>query len=156
MQSKLLEIYFRDNFSADDTTLNLFRQTQYDSIISELQSLYMENIGNQLLRWQKLIQRTANKVRSITIAFIFIKIQERIREVAKNMRNVIPKLIPKKRDDQTQSVDLIGFHYNGHDVPRPTENGEIWVFSENMDQVGFHFTLQHSFYHALKTPLKYC
>ena len=54
------------------------------------------------------------------------------------MRNVIPKLIPKKRDDQTQSVDLIGFHYNGHDVPRPTENGEIWVFSENMDQVGFH------------------
>ena len=62
MQSKLLEIYFRDNFSADDTTLNLFRQTQYDSIISELQSLYMENIGNQLLRWQKLIQRTANKV----------------------------------------------------------------------------------------------
>ena len=110
----------------------------------------MENIGNQLLRWQKLIQRTANKVRSITIAFIFIKIQERIREVAKNMRNVIPKLIPKKRDDQTQSVDLIGFHYNGHDVPRPTENGEIWVFSENMDQVGFHFTLPsiHSFIHT--------
>ena len=36
-------------------------------------------------------------------------------------------------DDNTKT--LIGFHYNGHDVPRPTENGEIWVFSERMDQV---------------------
>jgi len=74
------------------------------------------------------------------------------------MRNVIPKLIPKKRDDQTQSVDLIGFHYNGHDVPRPTENGEIWVFSENMDQVGFHYaSVIPSIYciHAFKS-LHYC
>ena len=29
---------------------------------------------------------------------------------------------------------LTVFHYNGHDVPRPTENGEVWLFSENMDQ----------------------
>jgi len=82
MQSKLLEISCsgkfsprrcQTNFSADDTTLNfvLLRQTQYDSIISELQSLYMENIGNQLLRWQKLIQRTANKVCFLTKYHIF-------------------------------------------------------------------------------------
>ena len=70
--------------------------------------------------------------------------------MAKSMRTQIPKLIPKKRDDQTQSVDLIGFHYNGHDVPRPTDNGEIWVFSENMDQVGFQpiFHIKHGLYHG--------
>ena len=33
----------------------------------------MENIGNQLLRWQKLIQRTANKVRSIKKTLHFNK-----------------------------------------------------------------------------------
>lgn len=27
------------------------------------------------------------------------------------------------------------FHYNGHGVPRPTENGEIWVFNKNFTQV---------------------
>lgn len=26
------------------------------------------------------------------------------------------------------------FHYNGHGVPRPTENGEIWVFNKNYTQ----------------------
>uniref|UniRef100_A0A914X4V9 Raptor N-terminal CASPase-like domain-containing protein n=1 Tax=Plectus sambesii TaxID=2011161 RepID=A0A914X4V9_9BILA len=26
------------------------------------------------------------------------------------------------------------FHYNGHGVPRPTENGEIWVFNKNFTQ----------------------
>ncbi|VDK54632.1 unnamed protein product [Anisakis simplex] len=27
------------------------------------------------------------------------------------------------------------FHYNGHGVPKPTENGEIWVFNKNFTQV---------------------
>lgn len=27
------------------------------------------------------------------------------------------------------------FHYNGHGVPRPTQNGEIWVFNKNFTQV---------------------
>ena len=26
------------------------------------------------------------------------------------------------------------FHYNGHGVPRPTPNGEIWVFNKNYTQ----------------------
>ncbi|CAB1344925.1 unnamed protein product, partial [Coregonus sp. 'balchen'] len=26
------------------------------------------------------------------------------------------------------------FHYNGHGVPRPTVNGEIWVFNKNYTQ----------------------
>ncbi|ETN76756.1 hypothetical protein NECAME_11472 [Necator americanus] len=26
------------------------------------------------------------------------------------------------------------FHYNGHGVPRPTQNGEIWVFNKNFTQ----------------------
>lgn len=26
------------------------------------------------------------------------------------------------------------FHYNGHGVPRPTANGEIWVFNKNFTQ----------------------
>ena len=26
------------------------------------------------------------------------------------------------------------FHYNGHGVPRPTENGEIWVFNKGYTQ----------------------
>lgn len=31
--------------------------------------------------------------------------------------------------------DRILFHYNGHGVPRPTENGEIWVLNKNFTQV---------------------
>ena len=27
--------------------------------------------------------------------------------------------------------DRLLFHYNGHGVPRPTENGEIWVFAKH-------------------------
>uniref|UniRef100_A0A0R3RZM9 WD_REPEATS_REGION domain-containing protein n=1 Tax=Elaeophora elaphi TaxID=1147741 RepID=A0A0R3RZM9_9BILA len=30
--------------------------------------------------------------------------------------------------------ERILFHYNGHGVPRPTENGEIWVFNKNFTQ----------------------
>jgi regulatory associated protein of mTOR len=26
------------------------------------------------------------------------------------------------------------FHYNGHGVPRPTQNGEVWVFNKNYTQ----------------------
>ena len=28
------------------------------------------------------------------------------------------------------------FHYNGHGVPKPTANGEIWVFNRSYTQVG--------------------
>lgn len=27
------------------------------------------------------------------------------------------------------------FHYNGHGVPKPTENGELWVFNKSFTQV---------------------
>ncbi|GMR33494.1 hypothetical protein PMAYCL1PPCAC_03689 [Pristionchus mayeri] len=30
--------------------------------------------------------------------------------------------------------ERILFHYNGHGVPKPTENGEIWVFNRNFTQ----------------------
>ncbi|CAF5098518.1 unnamed protein product, partial [Rotaria magnacalcarata] len=30
--------------------------------------------------------------------------------------------------------ERILFHYNGHGVPRPTANGEIWVFNKNFTQ----------------------
>jgi hypothetical protein len=30
--------------------------------------------------------------------------------------------------------DRILFHYNGHGVPRPTANGEMWVFNKNFTQ----------------------
>ncbi|VDP25268.1 unnamed protein product, partial [Onchocerca flexuosa] len=30
--------------------------------------------------------------------------------------------------------ERILFHYNGHGVPRPTENGEVWVFNKNFTQ----------------------
>jgi regulator-associated protein of mTOR len=26
------------------------------------------------------------------------------------------------------------FHYNGHGVPRPTANGEVWVFNKSYTQ----------------------
>ena len=57
----------------------------------------------------------------------------KVKESADQIRKMTNRKIEKKPDENTQS--LIGFHYNGHDVPRPTENGEIWLFSEKMDQV---------------------
>jgi regulator-associated protein of mTOR len=30
---------------------------------------------------------------------------------------------------RTAKAERVLFHYNGHGVPRPTVNGEIWVFN---------------------------
>ena len=39
-------------------------------------------------------------------------------------------------DDTARSVqnERVLFHYNGHGVPRPTANGEIWVFNKSYTQ----------------------
>lgn len=31
---------------------------------------------------------------------------------------------------RTAKEERVLFHYNGHGVPRPTSNGEIWVFNK--------------------------
>jgi hypothetical protein len=31
-------------------------------------------------------------------------------------------------------MERVLFHYNGHGVPRPTANGEIWVFNKSYTQ----------------------
>ena len=36
---------------------------------------------------------------------------------------------PNPVDD---TIPIQCFHYNGHDVPRPTQQGEIWVFNHNV------------------------
>lgn len=41
---------------------------------------------------------------------------EEVKKICMNMR-------------RNARTDRILFHYNGHGVPRPTENGEIWVFN---------------------------
>jgi len=35
---------------------------------------------------------------------------------------------------RTAKDERVLFHYNGHGVPRPTKNGEIWVFNKNYTQ----------------------
>lgn len=35
---------------------------------------------------------------------------------------------------KTAKMERILFHYNGHGVPKPTANGEIWVFNKNYTQ----------------------
>jgi len=35
---------------------------------------------------------------------------------------------------RTAKDERVLFHYNGHGVPRPTSNGEIWVFNKNFTQ----------------------
>ncbi|KAA8494031.1 Regulatory-associated protein of mTOR [Porphyridium purpureum] len=35
---------------------------------------------------------------------------------------------------KTAKEERVLFHYNGHGVPRPTPNGEIWVFNKNYTQ----------------------
>lgn len=35
---------------------------------------------------------------------------------------------------QQKKEDRVLFHYNGHGVPRPTVNGEIWVFNKEFTQ----------------------
>jgi regulator-associated protein of mTOR len=36
---------------------------------------------------------------------------------------------------RTAKNERVLFHYNGHGVPRPTVNGEIWVFNSRYTQV---------------------
>jgi hypothetical protein len=35
---------------------------------------------------------------------------------------------------RTAKNERVLFHYNGHGVPRPTANGEIWVFNKSYTQ----------------------
>ena len=35
---------------------------------------------------------------------------------------------------RTAKDERVLFHYNGHGVPRPTANGELWVFNSNYTQ----------------------
>ena len=39
----------------------------------------------------------------------------------------VKKLVASCR--RTAKAERVLFHYNGHGVPRPTVNGEIWVFN---------------------------
>lgn len=50
--------------------------------------------------------------------------------------------------------DRILFHYNGHGVPRPTENGEIWVFNTVSIKWSLNLFLGH--FYALCRTLDYC
>ena len=34
----------------------------------------------------------------------------------------------------TVQGERVLFHYNGHGVPRPTANGEVWVFNKSYTQ----------------------
>lgn len=69
------------------------------------------NLQKQYERWQprarykQLLDPTSDDVRKLCIA---------LRKNAKNER--------------------VLFHYNGHGVPKPTSNGEIWVFNKNYTQ----------------------
>ena len=69
--------------------------------------------------------------------------KNKVREGADFIRKNLSKRL---LEENTKS--LIGFHYNGHDVPRPTDNGEIWLFSEKMDQ--YHPLLLHELAQSLK------
>lgn len=37
-------------------------------------------------------------------------------------------------DPRTLQTERVLFHYNGHGVPRPTTNGEVWVFNKSYTQ----------------------
>lgn len=45
------------------------------------------------------------------------------------------------------------FHYNGHGVPKPTNNGEIWVFNKVLTL--FFFLLEVAFYVTLQNYTQY-
>ena len=41
-------------------------------------------------------------------------------------------------------TERVLFHYNGHGVPKPTANGEIWVFNKVRGRGGLHHQLTKS------------
>eukprot|EP01135_Chromosphaera_perkinsii_P005237 Nk52_evm6s327 gene=Nk52_evmTU6s327 len=47
-------------------------------------------------------------------------------------RDEIKKLVSSLR--RSAKDERVLFHFNGHGVPRPTQNGEIWVFNKNYTQ----------------------
>jgi hypothetical protein len=78
--------------------------------------------------------------------------QKALEAVAKRMQDQYERWQPRARykhcldptvDDvkklcsqlrRTAKDERVLFHYNGHGVPRPTANGEIWVFNKNFTQ----------------------
>ena len=48
-------------------------------------------------------------------------------------------------------TERVLFHYNGHGVPKPTANGEIWVFNKVRGRGGLHHQLSCSWSLAVWT-----
>ncbi|CAI5738678.1 unnamed protein product [Hyaloperonospora brassicae] len=75
----------------------------------------IETIGNTLQSQYERWQPRARYKQSLDPTV------EKIRELCVNRRRLAKH-------------DRVLFHYNGHGVPRPTQNGEIWVFNKSYTQ----------------------
>uniref|UniRef100_M4B985 Raptor N-terminal CASPase-like domain-containing protein n=1 Tax=Hyaloperonospora arabidopsidis (strain Emoy2) TaxID=559515 RepID=M4B985_HYAAE len=75
----------------------------------------LETIGNTLQSQYERWQPRARYKQSLDPTV------EKIRELCVNRRRLAKH-------------DRVLFHYNGHGVPRPTQNGEIWVFNKSYTQ----------------------
>lgn len=89
----------------------------------------LELIGNNLQkqyeRWQprarykQLLDPTTEEVRKLCLA------------LRKNARVSVKLQMVKRTQLRVFSqYERVLFHYNGHGVPKPTQNGEIWVFNK--------------------------
>ncbi|KAI9922345.1 hypothetical protein PsorP6_002603 [Peronosclerospora sorghi] len=75
----------------------------------------IETIGNTLQSQYERWQPRARYKQSLDPTV------EKIRELCVNRRRLAKH-------------DRVLFHYNGHGVPRPTQNGEVWVFNKSYTQ----------------------
>uniref|UniRef100_G1KRA6 Regulatory-associated protein of mTOR n=1 Tax=Anolis carolinensis TaxID=28377 RepID=G1KRA6_ANOCA len=70
--------------------------------------------------------------REVNFASLFLFIQARYKQSLDPTVDEVKKLCTSLRRNAKEERVL--FHYNGHGVPRPTVNGEIWVFNKNYTQ----------------------
>ena len=73
-----------------------------------------EKLENQYARWQQRVKLRYKRALDPTV--------EQVRLLCTTMR------------DRHAKNERLLLHYNGHGVPRPTTNGEIWLFDKNHTQ----------------------
>lgn len=65
--------------------------------------------------------------------YVFLAFQARYKQSLDPTVDEVKKLCTSLRRNAKEERVL--FHYNGHGVPRPTVNGEIWVFNKVQDVI---------------------
>ena len=88
----------------------------------------LESVGKALQSQYEHWHPRVTNLFTITHSYLFFKKKAKYKLCVDPTLDEVKKLCLALR--RIAKDDRVLFHYNGHGVPKPTNNGEIWVFNK--------------------------